>query len=74
LYKGEAQNCKTPTEAQDLIFADSILQKVLLHTDEEIARRRAAYKRKMSSSSKKTMHEQRAFVARFCVGNIEGWT
>jgi hypothetical protein len=35
--KGEARNCKTPTEAQNLIFADSILQKVLLHTDEEIA-------------------------------------
>lgn len=60
--KGEARNCKTPTEAQNLIFSDTILQKVSHHTDEEIARRMATYEWKMSYSNKTTIHEQRAFV------------
>jgi hypothetical protein len=57
--KGEAQNCKKPIEAWNLLFPDSILQKVLLHTNEEIVRTAATYtyKQKTSYSGKTTMYE-----------------
>jgi hypothetical protein len=45
--KCEAPNCMTPTEAWNLLFADSILQKVLRHVNYETART-AAYKQKRS--------------------------
>jgi hypothetical protein len=74
--KGKACNCTSPTEAWSLLFTDSILQKVLLYTNERIARRTATYKLqtsygvrtvtynlKTSYGVKTTVHEPRAFIS-----------
>jgi hypothetical protein len=46
----------------EFTFPDSILQKVLLHTNEEIIRRTATYEQKTSYSGKTTMYELKAFI------------
>lgn len=45
--KGELRNCKTPIQAWSLLFADSTVQKLLLHMNEENAIRRATCKQKL---------------------------
>lgn len=59
--RGEAQNCKTAIEAWNLLFVDSILQKVVLHRSEEIAKRTATYYEK-TYSGKTAVHNLRAFI------------
>jgi hypothetical protein len=45
-----------------LLFADSTLQKVLLHTNKESANRTTKYELKISYSGKATIHELRGFI------------
>jgi hypothetical protein len=57
-----AWNCNTPTKAWNLLFADSILQKVMLHTSEEISRRTATYKLITSYNGTTAMHQEYSLV------------
>ena len=56
--KGDARNVKSELEAWSLIFDDTMINKIFLHTNQEIAIRSTRYKSKDTTFIHKTFVEE----------------